>query len=235
MTTRTVPPRARTHLLANPQKPLRHLARALGIAYSTVRDYRGLLIREGALLPRYARKDLEPVVEALTDGVPVHHIARGNQTSVNALRMRLRRAGMSVDTVTTEHVYSGAQVLRMLGYHSTSHGAERLKSWQGAGLQMTPSTGRGSPARITATALQEFLESPQCPLEPTRIADPDWRAYAVAARAGKLKAPVPLVEAPEGKLLCPACRERVVSRAGRVCRSCGTKQGMRKRAADAPR
>lgn len=213
---RTVPPRARAHILANPRQPAKQAATELGVSTATLKTYRCWLVGQGALKRTVAVADLDAVQEALEDGLLLREVSARMGRRLDFVQKAIARRGLRAEDLRGEHVYTVPQVAAMLGRRDIDGGSAYAWAKQ-IGLPMRTIPGRRrTHYRITATALQEFLELPQCPIDPARIADPDWRAYAVAARAGHLRPPLP---APPPEARCPVCG-RSVSRHGRMCVGC---------------
>lgn len=180
-----VPARARAHILAHPRQPRHEAAAALGVTYHTVRTYRAWLIKEGALPSLRPRINLDDVRDLAADGLTADEVARRLRRSPDGVLRRLYREDETLYTVRADSAYSISQVAAILGMPSR-HGRRRISALVASGaLRGRPSKRSGSRATITAAALMEFLERPDCPIDPARIADPDWRAYALDARAGR--------------------------------------------------
>jgi hypothetical protein len=186
VTAYTIPERVRIWILAHADASAKRAGAALGLAPSTIRAYRGVLIRRGELAPRYRRIDLDAVGEAYQDGLITRHAARRLRVPPVSLASFLRNRGLRVDDMRAGQVFTGAELARLCGVSLKRYSTDWLPRLQAAGLRAraTVRGGRGVNKRrqwrITAADFLEFLQTPagQTMIDPTRITDPDWREFA---------------------------------------------------------
>jgi DNA-binding XRE family transcriptional regulator len=179
---RTLPAPAADYLSAHPRATPAQLAAALGITMLTARSYRARAIRAGIAKPLRPRLDLDEMRELIEDGARTEDAARHLGISRNALICRLYRADTPLSVVRADTVYSAADLARIIGVAAPT-AREWLRRWREQRL-IRCRIGRrhGSPWRIAVLDWMAFLERPNCPLDPARIADAEWREYAAEWR-----------------------------------------------------
>lgn len=240
MTLLTCPAHVRAWLLAHPDASARRAAAALGLAPSTVRAYRSVLIRRGELAPRYCRIDWEAAEIAYQDGLITRDVARRLRVAPVSLLSGLRNRGLRVEDMRAGQVFAGVELARLCGVTLKRYSTHWLPALIAAGLRarVTIRPGRGTCKRrqwrITAEALMAFLatEAGQALIDPARITDPDWRAYAEDVRRG-LYGPLRVVDVPRERAapptrLCLDCGASV-SRTSLRCKRCAAYERERSR------
>jgi len=179
---RTLPAHAAAYLSAYPAATPAQLAAALNLTPQTARNYRARAIRAGIAKPLRPRLDLDEMRELIEDGARTEDAARHLGISRNALRLRLSRADTPVSVVRLDTVFSAADVARIIGVAAPT-ARDWLRRWREQRL-IRCRIGRrhGSPWRIAVLDWMAFLERPNCPLDPARITDAEWRAYTAEWR-----------------------------------------------------
>jgi predicted transcriptional regulator len=184
---RALPTLAADYLRQHPAATPAQVAAALSVSQGTARAYRHRALRLGiatALRPRISLDDARELIE---DGAHTLDAARHLGISHTALIHRLHRADTPVSVVRADTVLSAADVARILGV-SAPTARDWLRRWRAARLiRVRIGRRNGSPWRIAVLDWMAFLERRDCPLDPARIADAEWRAYAADWRARRTK------------------------------------------------
>jgi transposase-like protein len=184
MTTRaTLPAPAAAYLQQHPAAPPAQVAAALGVNIATARAYRHRALQAGIGVALRPRISLDDVRELIEDGKHTTDAARQFGISHTALIQRLCRADTPVSVVRADVVFSARDMARILGVSAPT--ARRwLSAWRAQRLiRIRIGRRNGSPWRIAVADWMSFLERRDCPLDPTAIADPEWREYAAEWRA----------------------------------------------------
>ena len=176
----TLTPSLRAAIIANPDASGAAFAAQLGISVAALRHYRHTLIKAGAIPSKRPRISLEDVRELIDNGYDVPRIAKRLGVSEWGVRNLIHKHGYWMDDMRRERVYNATQIAQILG-RTEAEGAVIVRRLKAAGLTVRQAR-RHAPYRITADALMTFLSRPDCPIDPARIADPDWRAFAEESR-----------------------------------------------------
>ena len=166
------------YLHQHPAATSAQLVAALGVAHSTARAYRHRALKAGIGVALRKRINVEDAQELIEDGLHTRDVAKRLGISRDALTCRLWRADTPVSVVRADTVFSAADVARIIGV-SKPTARKWLRHWRAQGLiRCRVGMRHGSPWRIAVTDWMAFLERRDCPLQPERIVDPEWRAYA---------------------------------------------------------
>jgi predicted transcriptional regulator len=173
-------PALRAAIIANPHESGAAFAAQLGIPVATLRHYRCQMIADGLIPSKRPRIILEDVRELIDNGYDVPRIAKRLGVSEYGVRNLVHKHGLWMDDLRRERVYNATQVAQILG-RTEAAGSVIVRCLKAHGLTVKQAR-KHAPYRVTADALMTFLTRPDCPVQPSAIADPDWRAFAEEAR-----------------------------------------------------
>jgi hypothetical protein len=171
------PAYVREYLTSNPTQRARDAAAALGLSIHTIGSYRSTLIKAGMLRPLYTNLTRDDALELIHSGITIERAARILGRSAAPLRKRLYRVGVVPSYDRIGWVYTAQDVAILCGLHPKS-GSRVVRRWHRDGLINVRRRKRGQHWRMTADDLRAFFSHPDCPIDPARITDPDWRAFA---------------------------------------------------------
>jgi lambda repressor-like predicted transcriptional regulator len=164
-------------------RPLRQQAEQLGLAPTTIRNYRSALIKVG-LLPPMRRsavpEDVERIRRLIQRGMSLAGVAERVGISTDTCWRIMRRHKIA----RTAEVWSGREIMALFGVHRRTLVHWRNEGWlallQTRGDQFTS----GAPQRATRDDLVRFLHVREAwpAYVPNLITDPALRALALQVR-----------------------------------------------------